>query len=137
MIANLASTHDEHEWSFVDSAVTQLIVDPGGFRFVVWSLEGSIEVRVGVPFTLRAANQTSSILDPECASDLAPTLDLLQVDLATIRVRRSGELRIDFANGAVLSVEPHPAYEAWEINGTGTMHELGYLCGPGGGSPWG
>ena len=31
----------------------------------------------------------------------------------------------------------YPQFEAWEARGEGAFEGLAYLCGPGGGSPWG
>jgi hypothetical protein len=137
MTATLTETADEQVWSFRGREVTQLIIDPAAFRFQTWTLDGAAEVRVNVPFTFRPAGGDPATLDPEHARELAPTLGLLGVGLERIGVQRTGELRIDFADGSVLEVSPHPAYEAWEVSGVDSLAALGYLCGPGGGSPWG
>jgi hypothetical protein len=135
--AELTKTRDEHTWSFEQRQVTQLIIDPAAFRFQTWDLGGAAEVRVGVPFSLRLGGGDPLALDPDHARQLAPALALLGLELRSIRVRRVGDLRVEFADGTVLEVEPHPAYEAWEISGVDRLAGLAYLCGPGGGSPWG
>lgn len=137
MTAQLTKSDDEHTWTFQDRAVTQIIVDTAAFRLQTWRLDGGAEVRVGVPFTFRPADGPALTIDPERARELAPTLDLVGTGLRAIRVSRAGDLRIEFADGSALEVTPHPAYEAWEIRGADSLAGLAYLCGPGGGSPWG
>jgi hypothetical protein len=132
----LTKSSTEQLWTFTDRTVTQLVIDPAAFRFQTWAPDGWAEVRVGVPFTLHPADGAPLVLDPERAPELAPVLDLLGVGLRSIRVRRTGEVRVAFADGSVVEVEPHPAFEAWEISGGGSLAGLAYLCGPGGGSPW-
>ncbi|HEX2217227.1 MAG TPA: DUF6188 family protein [Gemmatimonadales bacterium] len=137
MSAVLTRSSFEQLWTFEDRTVTQLVVDPGAFRLQTRALDGWAEVRVGVPFALRPAGRAPLLLDPEEARELAPALGLLGVGLRSIRVRRTGELRVEFADDSVLEVEPHPTFEAWEISGGESLAGLAYLCGPGGGSPWG
>ena len=128
---------DEHRWTLKDHQVTQLILDPSAFRFQTWTLAASAEIRCGVPFTYREADGIEHTLDPDAPESLAPLLGLLMQTLLTVTVTRLGNLAVTFGDGSELRVTPHPAYEAWEINGSGELEEMGYLCGPGGGSPWG
>ena len=137
MHAVLEETPDEHQWTFQDLRVTQLLVDPGSVRIQAWHLSGQIELRLGVPFAFRDLDGGSRAVDPEAPEQLAPLLTLVgrSVDAATIS--RWGTLGIRFGDGSAIDIEPHDQFEAWEIQGTGELAAVNYLCGVGGGSPWG
>ena len=137
MRATLIQSTDEHHWVLLDYRVTQLVVDAGSFRLLSWSLEGSLEVRFGAPFTLVSARGGERRLDPEQTEGLAPVLALLRRPLQSVTITRDGTLSVEFGDGVVLRAEPDPRYEAWEVQGAGALEGMGYQCDVGGGSPWG
>jgi hypothetical protein len=123
-------------WELDGRDVTLLLID-FDFRFHCWTLEGDLQARFGTPFTFAAADGREWKVDPEHPRTVAPLLDIAHAHVAEIRVRRDGRVSIAFTDGAAIRSEPHPSYEAWEIGGVGDLAAIGYLCGPGGGSPWG
>jgi hypothetical protein len=137
MRATLIQNADEHHWMLLDYRVTQLLIDPGSFRLQSWSLEGSVEIRFGAPFSLISARGGERRLDPEQTEALAPVLALLRRPLQSITVSRDGELAVEFSDGVSLRSAPHPRYEAWEVQGAGALEGMSYQCDVGGGSPWG
>ena len=137
MCARLTEAQDEQIWELGGRDVTLLLIDRGGFRFHCWTLDGDLEVRFGTPFLFRLADGREVEIDPEQPQAIAPLLDLIRTAVSQIAVRRAGELTVTFSDASSIRSRPHPAYEAWEINGAGELREIGYLCGPGGGSPWG
>ena len=136
MRATLIESADEHHWMLLDYRVTQLVVDPGSFRFQSWSLEGSIEIRFGASFTLVSPRGGTRHLDPEQTEGLAPVLALLRRPLQSLTISRAGELSVEFADGTVLRCAPHPRHAAWEVQGAGALEGMAYACLVGGGSPW-
>jgi hypothetical protein len=137
MKATLIESPEEHHWVLLDSRVTQLLIDANSFRFQAWSLDASAEVRVGVPFTLRLPSGAERSLDPEQTEGLAPALAILRRPLQSLTITRGGELTVDFGDGMSIVVRPHPRYEAWEVQGGGSLEGMDYLCHVGGGAPWG
>lgn len=135
-VARLSKTSDQHNWEFINLAVTQLTFDPGTFRFVAWTLDGDIDVRFGAPFLFGEGPDAPSF-DPIDTQSLSPVLSLVGCELAAATVLRSGALSVSPTNGKTLRIHPHPKFEAWESEGTGILSEFSYLCNPGGGSPWG
>jgi hypothetical protein len=49
--------------------------------------------------------------------ELGSLLDLHKAVVTSAEVVKDGHLRLDFANGDVLSVAPDDRYEAFEVNG--------------------
>ncbi len=137
MHAVLEETPDRHQWTFQDLRVTQLLVDPGSFRIQAWHLSAQIELRLGVPFAFRDLDGRSRVVDPEAPEQVAPLLTLVGRSVDAAMISRSGALAIRFGDGSTIDIEPHDQFEAWEIQGTGELAEVNYLCGVGGGSPWG
>jgi hypothetical protein len=137
MSATLDESPNRHRWVLDDHRVTQLLIDLASFRFQTWTMQASAEVRIGVPFTYREPDGVERRIDPEEPEQLAPLLTLLGRSIDTLVIDRTGELAVDFGEGSRISVRPHPRFQAWEIQGGGALEGLGYICGPGGGSPWG
>ena len=137
MHARLAESRDEHVWELSGRSITQLLIDPSGFRFHCWTLDGDLEVRFETPFAFRGADGNEHQIDPEEPRTIAPLLDLIRAGVSQIRIRRTGEVEISFSDDSSIRASPDSAYEAWEITGAGDLTPIRYLCGPGGGSPWG
>ena len=47
-----------------------------------------------------------------------------------------GAIQVAFSDGTLLSVDPHPREEAWQLQGAGGLEGLVYRSPPGGGRPW-
>ncbi len=133
----LKDTGGHHLWDLTGRRVTQLLLDPSSVRLQTWMPEGAAEVRIGVQFTLHTGAGIEHRLDPEQSEALSPVLPLLNRALRALVAFRSGELLVEFDDGASIRVQPHPEYEAWEANGEGELEGIAYLCSPGGGTPWG
>ena len=73
---NAGGLLDEHR-------VTQLLVELRAVRLLTYSLNDALELRVGVPFTLRQADGDARRVDPAEPEQLAP----LQARQARVRVR--------------------------------------------------
>jgi uncharacterized protein DUF6188 len=137
MKVELHETTDQHDWELQDVAVTQLVVDPGALRIIAWHAEGSAEFRLGSVFSYTEPDGLERKVDPDQTEQVSPLLALVSRPLDRVTVRRSGELRLAFGDGSSIQIDPDPRFEAWEARGDGAFEELSYLCGPGGGSPWG
>lgn len=136
MHASLLPTDDEHHWVLLDHQVTMLAVDPRAVRLQTWSLDGSTEVRVAAPFTLRVAGSAERTLDPFETLTLAPTLALLRRRLASLTITRAGELTAAFADGGALVVAPDRRSVAWEVVGGGALEGMSYRAPMGGEPLW-
>jgi hypothetical protein len=92
---------------------------------------------IGSPFSLRFANESEQIFDPEESLKLAPLLLLLFRPVQLFKASSEGQAILIFSDGAELSIKPDERYEAWESHGTQDLADASLLCPPGGGSPWG
>ena len=136
-MAQLSDSGDAQTWDLTGYRVTQLVVDPASVRLQAWTLAATLEVRFGAPFHVRRPGGEHIELDPERSRELAPVLQFVGAELASLTVTRGGALSLALADGARLEVESHPVYEAFEVRGSGALEQVGYLASPGGGSPWG
>jgi Family of unknown function (DUF6188) len=108
MCVQLVDVRDEHVWDLGGRSVTQLLVDPSGFRFHAWSLDGDLQARFETPFAFRSADGHQSVVDPEQPRTLAPLLDLIQTGVSRILVRRTGEVEVSFLDGSAITAKPQP-----------------------------
>jgi hypothetical protein len=136
MQASLIESPDEHHWVLLEHRVTQLTVDQRSLRLQSWSLDGSTELQIAAPFTLRLPGGAARALDPVETQALAPVLALLRRRLTSLTVARSGELTAEFGEGMSITVPPDRRVDAWELQGGGTLEGLVYRCPAGGGAPW-
>lgn len=127
---------DRHDWQFAGYRISALTFDLSSVRMQAWRLAGSINLRLNAPFSLGAADRGRVTLDPKNPQSCAPLLSLVGAELHQFTVTRAGTLTVQVA-GLTIEVAPHPAYEAWEVHTEGFDRDAGYLCAPGGGSPWG
>ena len=137
MKPHLVRSGDLRDWDLGGREVTQLIIDPNAFRFVVWTQDGSVEIRLETPFELQTPDGQLVVLDPASTAELVPILRLLGLGVNGIVASEVGRLEVRFVDDTRIISEPHPAFEAWQTTGDGDLSRLNYLCGPGGGSPWG
>ena len=128
MQASLIQSPDEHHWVLLDHRVTQLVVDVRSLRLQTWSLDGSTELRLTAPFSLRSTAGAERTLDPEETLALAPALALLRRRVASLTVTRAGELTVAFGDGSALVARPSARAEAWELQGGGTLEGMAYRC---------
>jgi hypothetical protein len=134
--ATLDDSPDQHLWTFSEHRITQLCIDPTACRLQTWSLNASLEIRIGVPFQLTLADGSSRDIDPEAHEQVAPMLTLMSRELLQLTVTRGGSLDVRFSDGSTVSVESHPRYEAFEVIGAGSLEGMQYRASRVGGSPW-
>ncbi len=136
----MSATLDERPGGHVllldEHRVTQLLVELRAMRLLTYSLHDAIELRVGVPFTLQQADGEARHVDPAEPERLAPLLTLVGRRVEALDVAEGGAVEIAFSDGTLLSVEPHPREEAWQLQGAGGLEGLVYRCPAGGGRPW-
>lgn len=135
MQASLIQSSDEHHWVLLDHRVTQLVVETTTVRLQSWSLDGSLEIRLGAPFTLRVGEGSVRTLDPSDAPALAPLLSLLGRPLRAVTVARGGDLTLDFGAATTIVAPAHPRLDSWEVQGAGALEGVAYSCGPGNAGP--
>ena len=136
MSATFEQHDDRHLWTLADHRVTQLVVELGAVRLVTWTLDASLDVRLGTAFTLRQADGIDRVADPDEPERLAPLLTLVGRWAETLTVTNGAELVLTFSDGTLLAARPDPRYEAWQVQGGGALEGLTYVARPGGGSPW-
>jgi hypothetical protein len=136
MTASLDELPDRHLWTLHDHRVTQLVVELGAVRLATWTLHASLDVRVGVPFTIRQADGIDRTADPDEPEQLAPLLTLVGRWIETFAATASAELALTFSDGTILTVAADPRHEAWQVQGGGGLEGLSYVARPGGAKPW-
>jgi hypothetical protein len=136
----MSATLDERPGGHVlfldEHRVTQLLVELRAVRLQTYTLHDALELRVGVPFTLRQADGEARRVDPAQPEQLAPLLTLVGRRVEALEVAEEGGAEVAFSDGTVLTVEPHPREEAWQLQGAGGLEGLVYRCPAGGGRPW-
>jgi hypothetical protein len=136
-MAHLTDSGDAQTWDLAGYRVTQLVIDTASVRVEAWTLAAALEVRFGAPFRVLRPGGEGVDLDPARSRELAPLLEFVGVELASLTVTRAGALSLALVDGTRLQVASHPVYEAFEARGSGALEHVGYLASPGGGSPWG
>lgn len=136
MSATLDERPGGHVLLFDDHRVTQLLVELRAVRLQTYSLHDALELRVGVPFTLRQADGDTRRVDPAEPEQLAPLLTLVGRRVEALEADARGGAEVAFSDGTVLTVAPHPREEAWQLQGAGGLEGLVYRSPPGGGRPW-
>lgn len=132
MPASLIDSPDEHHWVLLDHRVTQLVFEAQAVRFESWSLDGSTEIRLAAPFTLRQPGGAERQLDPAETTTLAPLLALVRRRLTSLTIARDGELSADLDGGLSIIAAPSTRADAWEVQGGGALEGLSYRCLAGG-----
>jgi hypothetical protein len=79
-------------------------------------VEGSETVRLATPFTV-AVDGTVHSIDPEQPETVVLALRLFGAVVLAAEAGQDGTLELRFDGDRVLRSEPHPDYEAWELNG--------------------
>lgn len=134
MQASLLESPDEHHLVLLDTRVAQLALDGRSLRLQTWSLDASVEIRIGAPFALRTGGGAPRMLDPSAPESLAPVLALLRTTVRGLTMTRDGELAVAFGEGAELRVRGREG--AWELQGAGALEGLAYRSGAAGEAPW-
>ena len=136
MSATFEEQDGHHRWTLHDHRVTQLVVELGAVRLVTWTLNASLDIRLGTAFTLLQADGVDRDTDPDEPEQLAPLLTLVGRWAETLTVSEDAELVVAFSDGTVLTARADPRYEAWQVQGGGALEGLAYVSRPGGGTPW-
>jgi hypothetical protein len=69
---------------------------------------------------------------PENTRSLAPFLDLFNIEVASMRITKTGKLTFEFSNMQLLEVCADEAYEAWQVEGKVGKDSFMFVCAPGG-----
>lgn len=135
MLSQLISTDDEHHWVLLDHAVAQLAIERRAFRLQTWSLDGSIELRVGAPCVLVVGSGTRRELVPTAPETLAPLLALVGATVRSLTVTREPRLVVEFADESVLELVG-AGTDAWTVQGGGVLEGMAYRSPERGLAPW-
>lgn len=136
MRTSLIESPDEHHWVLLDYRITQLALDGSSVRLLAWSLEASLELRLGAPFVLRTPAGGERRLDPDQPETLAPLLALLRRPLSSLTITRTGELTLQLGDGTTLAATANARRDSWDVNGGGALEGMVYHGGAGGRPPW-
>jgi hypothetical protein len=99
--------------SLTGRQVTQLRFDYA-FGIELHDDSPGTSVRINVPFTLNNGIDSVSY-DPEHGFECGPLLALLHKHVVSATAIEKGCLEIVFTDRLVVSVNPHPQFEAWEM----------------------
>jgi hypothetical protein len=135
--AKLNESYDRHDWTLRDHRITQLCVDAGACRMQSWTLQDSLEIRLGARFSLTLIDGTSREIDPEYPEQLAPLLTMVGREIVHMVVTRSGSLSVRLSDGSLIEIDSSSRHEAFQVNGGGAMEGIAYVAQSGGGPPRG
>jgi hypothetical protein len=77
-----------------------------------------VSIRIACPFVVTRRGQTRTY-EPDDVLSLGALLDLHRAVVRDGFARKDGVLVLNFDDGTILTVEPHPQYEAYLIDGRG------------------
>lgn len=130
---------DRRVWRLDGHEVTQLIVNYA-FTIVIWwrdqKSDNSVTIVLEQPFSVKRDDHTQDF-DPEQTGTLCNALDILYQPVESLTAFRNGRLVLRFTDTSELISEKDDSYESWHIFGTGEYAQIGMLCSPHGGPPWG
>lgn len=89
---------------------------------------GKVNIIIETLCHLKGATGVVS-LEPEKSLSLAPILPFHCAKVHRMDIENTGKLRVEFGQGEVLEVAPHPQYEAWHL---GCSLGFQMICAPGG-----
>jgi hypothetical protein len=112
----LSDEHDRLVLPVHGNEVSQISVD---YAFTLTL--GSVSIRIEQPFVVTRHGETRTY-EPEDILSLGTLLDLHKAVVHDGYARKDGVLVLNFDDGAILAVEPHPQYEAFVIDGIGQIH---------------
>jgi hypothetical protein len=75
---------------------------------------------------------TETLLVPGQPATLAAILSLFNSEVSSIKISKTGGLRIQFGSSHILEVAPHQSYEAWQIECSSRSGDFVLVCPPGG-----
>lgn len=123
----------EHEsyWSLPINGlrIIQLRLDYA-FGMEIGDAQSEFSLRVNTAFTLKNADGTKAYA-VERLLDVDPVIRLFNAEIAETKAFKNGCLEMTFLTNTVLSVEPDPQFESWELVGS-NMNETRVLAMPGG-----
>ena len=135
MKAQLIESPEEHHWVLLEHGITEITVYQHALRIRTWSLDGSTEVLLAGPFTLRGPNGERR-MNPAEPETLGPVLALVGAAIRSLTIRRDGALELQLGDGSVVAAPPDPRADAWRVQGGGVLEGMAYRCPAGGGVPW-
>ena len=107
------ATEDDSGWTiqFSDPLVTQLKID---YRFTLLLGSGA-QIVLEEPFALERDGRTEVVPSGDAPSEVAWALPLFDCRVRSVVAASSGELRVEFDEGAVVTVAVNPHYENWQV----------------------
>lgn len=123
----LRKEHNGWRLALEHAVVSMLKID---FRLslVLGEAADAVELIVETPFHV-VSSGVDILCIPEKPGTLSPILPLVNTTVNSLVITEAGHIFVEFDNGASLSIDPDPSYEAWQLAGT-----IGLLvCSPGGG----
>lgn len=136
MPSQLIETPNEHHLVLLDHRVTQVAAELRAFRVQTWSLDGSLELRVGTRAALRLPSGARRELDPVLPETLAPLLSLVGFGVRDLTVTRDGTLVLSFGERGALELAAGERNDAWTAVGGGMLEGIFYHPAVGRRAPW-
>jgi hypothetical protein len=81
---------------------------------VMTSLDSDLVVRIADVVTVRTHDRNYSFVGRDQAA-AKPVAETLAREATVLRIYADGSLEVELIDGALISVQPHPNYEAWEV----------------------
>ncbi len=131
---------DRRVWALNEHEVTRLCID-SAFTIDIWwrndkRVDTSLTIVIEAAFVLRRGEHERQF-NPEHGQTLGPVLDILHTPVESLTAYRDGRPVLRFIDGAEIIVGKDERYESWHTFGTGELADIGMLCSPHEGPPWG
>ena len=114
---------DYFEFPVEGDTVSRLSID---YAFTILLQDTDLQVVVEQEFAYSSGTTSAMLRAPD---RVAPVLEMLHKPVRSLRVLKNGRLTFAAAPDITMTVEPHPKYEAWHVNG---RSNLLIVCMPGG-----
>ena len=134
MSKHLKEFPDKREWNLFGFTLTRLCFDYQTTLLIATS-QSTLTVIIETPFTLCRGSLSMVINDPQVA--MLEMGALLHKPVSSLTAFRNGMLVIKFVEGMEIEVQKNEQYESWQTFGDGDVADIGMLCSPHEGSPWG
>lgn len=102
-----------------------------GFDIGLFDAYYPTEVSIGSCFRLSAGTE-NVVFDAHQPITLGPALSIINKVVHEIVAFKTGRLEVRFRDGVLITTEPDPMYESWQIRRTDQPDKLTIVCGPGG-----
>ena len=127
-------------WMLDGHEVTRLLVDYAFTIEIWWNDDGkgdnNITITIETLFTLQRDGKIIKF-EPEQKETLGPALMILHRPIEFFTAFDNGRLIIRFTDNSEIVVEKNSWDEFWNTFGTGEFSQIGMLCSPHEGRPWG